>query len=198
VQLRADQPSEAWIFIWIIHNFRLPSPESRRICATTEEVVCNPRSRCPSIRSYSLCSFTSLLSNAIASTHFLTVSFSYVLLPFSVDPSKFLSYSNIIDMCFILLGFFLVRFTAKLKSPMTASLKMYALAVAVAAPFPLAIPPLLLHGAYSNASSVTFRIALMSGLPLSDPLFKSNAKRTYSVFSFYPDAGLQDEEKRCA
>jgi hypothetical protein len=37
-----------------------------------------------------------------------------------------------------------------------------------------------------------------STLPPLDPLFKSNAKRTYSVFASYPDAGLREEEKRCA
>ncbi|KAH9984245.1 WD40 repeat-like protein [Russula vinacea] len=38
-------------------------------------------------------------------------------------------------------------------------------------------------------------MASTSGLPPLDPLFKSNAKRTYSVFASYPDAGLRDEEK---
>ncbi|KAH9028722.1 WD40 repeat-like protein [Lactarius hengduanensis] len=38
-------------------------------------------------------------------------------------------------------------------------------------------------------------MASTSGLPPLDPLFKSNAKRTYSVFSSYPDAGLREEEK---
>jgi hypothetical protein len=40
-------------------------------------------------------------------------------------------------------------------------------------------------------------MASTSGLPPLDPLFKSNAKRTYSVFASYPDAGLREEEKRC-
>ena len=43
-----------------------------------------------------------------------------------------------------------------------------------------------------------FKMASTSGLPPLDPLFKSNAKRTYSVFASYPDAGLREEEKRCA
>ncbi|KAH9057357.1 WD40 repeat-like protein [Lactarius vividus] len=38
-------------------------------------------------------------------------------------------------------------------------------------------------------------MASTSGLPPLDPLFQSNAKRTYSVFSSYPDAGLREEEK---
>ena len=50
----------------------------------------------------------------------------------------------------------------------------------------------------SNGSFiVTSKMASTSGLPPLDPLFKSNSKRTYSVFSSYPDAGLKEEEKRC-
>jgi hypothetical protein len=50
----------------------------------------------------------------------------------------------------------------------------------------------------SRAKPVTFTMAsTTSGLPPLDPLFKSNAKRTYSAFASYPDAGLREEEKRC-
>lgn len=46
------------------------------------------------------------------------------------------------------------------------------------------------HGASVNMASTT-------SLPPLDPLYKANAKRTYSVFASCPDQGMKEEEKRC-
>lgn len=47
---------------------------------------------------------------------------------------------------------------------------------------------------YYNGASVT--MASTTSLPPLDPLYKANAKRTYSVFASCPEQGMKEEEKR--
>lgn len=68
------------------------------------------------------------------------------------------------------------------------------------APTSLVLCPSLLHfkslvRSYYYGASVT--MASTTSLPPLDPLYKANAKRTYSVFASCPEQGMKEEEKRC-
>jgi pleiotropic regulator 1 len=41
-------------------------------------------------------------------------------------------------------------------------------------------------------------MATIGDLPPLNALLNANAKRTYSAFASYPDAGMKEDEKRCA